>query len=126
MRFLADMGVAQRIVMWLRNEGHDAVHLREERLHRLPNGAIFEKAYAESRVILTFDLDFGEIVAISGGKPVSVILFRLHNTRTPHVIERLKKVLKDSGDDLEKGAIVVVEESRHRTRRLPIGTKGAD
>jgi|SRR3989337_605832 len=126
MRFLADMGVAQRIVKWLRNEGHDAVHLREERLHRLPNGAIFERAYAESRVILTFDLDFGEIVAISGGKPVSVILFRLHNTRTPHVIERLKKVLKDSGDDLEKGAIVVVEESRHRTRRLPIGTKGAD
>ena len=120
------MGVAQRIVKWLRNEGHDAVHLREERLHRLPNGAIFEKAYAESRVILTFDLDFGEIIAISGGKSVSVILFRLHNTRTPHVIERLKKVLKDSGDDLEKGAIVVVEESRHRTRRLPIGTKGAD
>ena len=126
MRFLADMGVAQRIVKWLRHEGHDAVHLREERLHRLPNGAIFERAYTESRVILTFDLDFGEIVAISGGKPVSVILFRLHNTRTPHVIERLKKVLKDSGDDLEKGAIVVVEESRHRTRRLPIGTKGAD
>jgi predicted nuclease of predicted toxin-antitoxin system len=126
MRFLADMGVAQSIVKWLRNEGHDAVHLREERLQRLPNGGIFEKAYAESRVILTFDLDFGEIVAISGGKPVSVILFRLHNTSTPHVMERLKKVLKDSGDDLEKGAIVVVEESRHRTRRLPIGTKGAD
>jgi predicted nuclease of predicted toxin-antitoxin system len=126
MRFLADMGVAQRIVRWLRNEGHDPVHLREERLHRLPNGAIFEKAYAESRVILTFDLDFGEIIALSGGKPVSVILFRLHNTRAAHVMERLKKVLKDSGDDLEKGAIVVVEESRHRTRRLPIGTKGAE
>jgi predicted nuclease of predicted toxin-antitoxin system len=126
MRFLTDMGVAQRIVRWLRNEGHDAVHLREERLHRLPNGAIFEKAYAESRVILTFDLDFGEIIALSGGKPVSVILFRLHNTRAAHVMERLKKVLKDSGDDLEKGAIVVVEESRHRTRRLPIGTKGAE
>ncbi|HEX9665467.1 MAG TPA: DUF5615 family PIN-like protein [Thermodesulfobacteriota bacterium] len=126
MRFLADMGVAQSIVGWLRNEGHDAVHLREEKLHRLSNGAIFEKAYAESRVILTFDLDFGEIIALSGGKPVSVILFRLHNTRAAHVMERLKKVLKDSGDDLEKGAIVVVEESRHRTRRLPIGTKGAE
>jgi predicted nuclease of predicted toxin-antitoxin system len=126
MRFLADMGVAQSIVQWLRNEGHDAVHLREEKLHRIPNGAIFEKAYAESRVILTFDLDFGEIIALSGGKSVSVILFRLHNTRTPHVVERLKKVLRDSGDDLEKGAIVVVEESRHRTRRLPIGREGTE
>jgi hypothetical protein len=67
MRFLADMGVSQRIVEWLRSEGHDAVHLRDEQLHRLPNGAIFEKAEAERRIILTFDLDFGEIVALSGG-----------------------------------------------------------
>lgn len=119
MRFLADMGVAQRIVLWLREAGHDAVHLREENLHRLPNGLIFEKAEAERRIILTFDLDFGEIVALSGKQMVSVILFRLHNTRTPHVIERLKKVLQESAQVLEEGAVIVVEESRHRTRRLP-------
>jgi len=118
MRFLADMGVAQRIVEWLRSEGHDTIHLREQGLQRLPNGEIFEKAVSEGRIILTFDLDFGEIVALSRGRPVSVILFRLHNTRTPHVTDRLRKVLKDSGQALEQGAIVVVEESRHRTRRL--------
>jgi predicted nuclease of predicted toxin-antitoxin system len=118
MRFLADMGVAQRIVVWLRAEGHDAAHLREERLQRMPNGEIFEKAATENRIILTFDLDFGEIVALSGGRQVSVILFRLHNTRTPHVIDRLETVLRESGRALEEGAIVVVQESRHRTRRL--------
>jgi hypothetical protein len=46
-------------------------------------------------------------------------LFRLHNTRTPHVIDRLKTVLEESHSSLEKGAIVVVEESRHRIRRFP-------
>jgi predicted nuclease of predicted toxin-antitoxin system len=122
MRFLADMGVAQRIVEWLRAEGHDAIHLREEGLPRMPNGEIFAKAASENRIVLTFDLDFGEIVALSGGRRASVILFRLHNTRTPHVMDRLKKVLKDSGEALEQGAIVVVEESRHRTRRLAHGT----
>lgn len=119
MRFLADMGVAQRIVEWLRAEGHDAVHLREEGLQRMPNGAIFEKAASDARIILTFDLDFGEIVALSSGCPVGVVLFRLHNTRTPHVIDRLRVVLRESRRALEEGAIVVVEESRHRTRRLP-------
>jgi predicted nuclease of predicted toxin-antitoxin system len=118
MRFLADMGVAQRIVAWLRSEGHDTIHLREQALQRLPNGEIFEKAATEERIILTFDLDFGEIVSLSGGHRVSIILFRLHNTRTPHVIDRLKKVLNDSGEALEQGAIIVVEETRHRTRRL--------
>ena len=118
MRFLADMGVAQRIVEWLRAEGHDAVHLREEGLQRMPNGDIFKKAVAEDRVILTFDLDFGEIVALSGTRQTSVVLFRLHNTRTPHVIDRLKTVLKHSTETLEHGAVIIVEESRHRTRRL--------
>jgi predicted nuclease of predicted toxin-antitoxin system len=120
MKFLADMGVALRIVQWLRENSHDAVHLREERLHRLTDDAIFEKANTEQRIILTFDLDFGEILALSGEKQISVILFRLHNTRTPHVINRLKKVLTDAIDALQKGAVVVVEESRHRIRRLPI------
>ncbi|MCL5421788.1 MAG: DUF5615 family PIN-like protein [Nitrospirae bacterium] len=81
-------GVAHRVVQWLLSEGHDAVHLRDEGLQRLPNGAIFEKATAERRAILTFDLDFGEVLALSG-------------------------------KTLEEGAVIVVEESRHRTRRLP-------
>lgn len=121
MRFLADMGVALRVVERLRAEGHDVIHLREEGLHRLPNGAILDKAAAERRILLTFDLDFGEILALSGGQSVSVVLFRLHNTRTPHVLERLGKVLKDSGQAIEQGAVVVIEESRHRVRRLPLG-----
>jgi predicted nuclease of predicted toxin-antitoxin system len=122
MRFLADMGISQRVVNWLRNEGHDALHVREENLLRLPNGLIFEKAYSEKRILLTFDLDFGEIVALSGGRNVSVILFRLRNTKTQHVIDRLKTVLIDAGLALEQGAIVVVEEARHRIRRVPPGS----
>lgn len=123
MRFLADMGVDIRVVDWLRNNGHDAKHLREEGLHRMPNGEIFTKAIQENRIIVTFDLDFGEIVALSKGKKASVILFRLHNTRTSHLLRRLSAVLKDTANALEEGAVVVVEESRHRVRYLPFGEK---
>jgi predicted nuclease of predicted toxin-antitoxin system len=121
MRFLADMGVDIRVVQWLRQNGHDAKHLRDEGLHRIPNGEIFVKAISENRVIVTFDLDFGEIVAFSQGQKASVILFRLHNTRTSHLIKRLTTVLTDATEALEQGAVVVVEESRHRIRYLPLG-----
>lgn len=121
MRILADMGVDTRVVQWLQQHGHDAKHLRDEGLQRMPDGEIFAKAISEDRVIMTFDLDFGEIVALSRGQKASVILFRLHNTRTPHLIGRLATVLAESTDALEKGAVVVVEESRHRVRYLPIG-----
>jgi len=121
MRFLADMGVDIRVVQWLRQNGHDAKHLRDEGLHRIPNGEIFVKAISENRVIVTFDLDFGEIIAFSQGQKTSVILFRLHNTRTSHLIKRLATVLADATEALEQGAVVVVEESRHRIRYLPLG-----
>ncbi|MGA2959423.1 MAG: DUF5615 family PIN-like protein [Thermodesulfobacteriota bacterium] len=123
MRFLADMGVSTGVMEWLRNNGHDAKHLREEGLHRMPNGEIFTKAIHENRIIITFDLDFGEIVALAKGKRASVILFRLHNTRTSHLLDRLSAVLKDSAKALEEGAVVVVEEARHRVRYLPPGAR---
>jgi predicted nuclease of predicted toxin-antitoxin system len=122
MRFLADMGVSMRVVDWLRSEGHDVLHLRDQGLQRLPNGTIFRKAKREERIVVTFDLDFGEIVAASQGQIVSVVLFRLRNARSAHVIARLEVVLNESSAQLAEGAIVVVEESRHRVRRLPIGS----
>ena len=60
LRFLADMEVSQSVVEWLRAEGHDAVHLREEGLHRLPDSEVSGKALEEKRVVITFDLGFGE------------------------------------------------------------------
>lgn len=121
MRFLADMCVDVRIVEWLRDNGHDAVHLRDQGLHRMPNGDIFEKAILEDRVVITFDLDFGEIAALAGSRKANVVLFRLKNTRTTHVIERLSAIIGGIAAALEKGAIIIVEETRYRVRSLPVG-----
>lgn len=118
MRFLADMGVSIRVVEWLRAEGHDTVHLREEGLQRLPNGMIFKKAADEKRILLSFDLDFGEILALSGNRRVSVVLFRLRDARGNRQVERLGKVLADSSSPLKSGAVIVVEDGRHRVREL--------
>jgi hypothetical protein len=60
-----------------------------------------------------------------GVRAASVIVFRLRDTRTSHVIERLHQVLAQSSDVLEQGGIVLVEDARHRVRRLPIDRAGA-
>src|SRR5712691_10884126 len=126
MRFLADMGVSQRVVTWLQEQGHDATHLRDEGLQKLENGEIFTKAFRESRIILTWDLDFTEIVALSKTGTVSAVVFRLMNTRSDHVVERLERVLSESAQDLEEGVIISVEEGRHRVRLLPLGRQRSD
>lgn len=66
MRFLADMGVSRLVVEWLRNMGHDAVHLRELGLQRMNDPDILAKARDERRVLLTMDLDFGYLLAVTG------------------------------------------------------------
>ena len=93
MRFLADMGVAVPIVEELRRQGHDALHLRDEGLQRSPDQHILDKAIAEDRILLTFDLDFGELAALARDRVVSVILFRLSNARMANVALRLSTVL---------------------------------
>lgn len=112
------MGVSLKVVDWFRRQGHDIKHLRDENLQRLPNGDIFKKAAKEKRIILTFDLDFGEIVALAAGNRPGVILFRLYNTTSDHVIERLEILLADATPTLAN-SIVIVEEARYRIRKFP-------
>jgi len=124
MKLLADMGVSATTVRRLRDQGHDAVHLREDGLGRLPDAVILEKARQEGRILLTFDLDFGDLMATGAHQFPSVVIFRLRNETPSSVTAKLFDVLAQRSRDLEEGAIVIVEDTRYRLRRLPIEELG--
>ena len=119
MKFLADMGISQTVVTWLREQGHDAIHVRDEDMYRASDSAIVNKAKDEEFIILTCDLDFGDIMSALSEQYPSVVIFRLENEVPSNVIRRLKQVLEESSDAIKKGAIISVEETRHRVRSLP-------
>ena len=75
MKFLADMGISPKTVAFLHALGHDAVHLSDQELERLPDSGIVEKARQEGRIMLVHDLGFGELVAAGGATLPSVITF---------------------------------------------------
>jgi predicted nuclease of predicted toxin-antitoxin system len=120
MRFLADMGVARSSAEELRHREHDVLHLSEEGLHRLPDEQILSLAQRERRVILTFDLDFGDLLAAGAFSLPSVIIFRLQDQTPASVIPKLLHLLSEKAQEIEEGAIVIVEDRRYRLRRLPI------
>src|SRR5881628_1728013 len=101
------MGLSMRTVRALREAGEDIVHLREEGLHRLPDSQILEKAGRESRVIVTFDLDFGELLALGSHVLPSVVIFRMRNQTPAVVTSHLLRVISECGAALETGAIVI-------------------
>jgi len=114
------MGVSLTTVEALRGANHDAVHLRDEDLIRLPDPEIAAKAVTEDRIVLTFDLDFGDILAIARNKAPSVVIFRLRNQTPAAVNPRLFRVINDCATELLSGATVIVEDEGFRVRRLPI------
>lgn len=120
MKILTDVGISMTTVHALRQQGHDVVHLREEGLQRLPDPEILEKARAEKRIVLTFDLDFADLLALGVSDSPSVVIFRLRDETPASVNPRLIEVINARGKELERGALIVVEDSRYRMRRLPI------
>lgn len=114
------MGVSGSTVRALRQQGHDAAHLRDEGLQRLPDDEILAKAEHEDRVVVTFDLDFGALLAASARKLPSVVIFRLRNPTPAVVTSKLLSLLSLRGRELEEGALIIVEEARYRMHRLPI------
>jgi predicted nuclease of predicted toxin-antitoxin system len=122
MRFLLDMNLPPAMADWLRSEGHDAVHVGAAGYADLPDREIFARAAGDSRIVVTFDLDFGEIVGLAGDAGCGVILLRLRLARQPYLQERLRIAIAEAGESLEAGAIVVVEDARIRVRQMPPGT----
>lgn len=120
MKFLADMGISLRTVDWLRDKGHDVVHLRDEGLQRLPDDEILTKAKIESRIVLTVDLDFAQLLAMSQWSLPSVILFRLGNENYEQINDFLNILLEDCIEDLYAGAMISVNTKGFRVRKLPI------
>ena len=120
MKFLADMGISPMTVQFLRKNGYDAIHLHELKLDTSPDREILEKARQERYILLTSDLDFGELLAAGGHDLPSVIIFRLKNMQPGNLNIHLQKIFERYLDLLTVGAIISVTEKRIRARKLPI------
>ena len=120
MKFLADMGISPKSVAFLQSMGYDARHLNNEGLNRMADSDILDKARYEERIVLTHDLDFSELLAVSGEEMPSVIIFRVRNMRPERVNYYLNEIVVRYRDALEKGCIVSVSENQLRIRFLPL------
>jgi predicted nuclease of predicted toxin-antitoxin system len=69
----------------------------------LDDPAILSKTGQEQRVLLTHDLDFGELVAASAAKLPSVITFRLRNMRPDNVNRHLQAFINRHHECFNRG-----------------------
>lgn len=120
MRFLVDNSLSPRIAELLVRHGHDALHVHDLGMSGADDQAIFDHAANDERVVVAQDVDFGTILALRQAVRPSVLLFRLRQKSPMAIGAVLLANLAGVLGELESGALVVIEDSRIRSRRLPL------
>jgi predicted nuclease of predicted toxin-antitoxin system len=120
MRILADLHISPRTVEFLTALGHDVIRVNAVLSVNSSDESIVAFASQEHRTILTQDLDFSAIIALTGKRLPSLITLRLSSSRIENVNAVLQKVLPDLEQDALTGMIITVENDRIRRRSLPI------
>ena len=120
MRFLVDMPLSPQLAAWLREHGHDADHASIIGLHNAKDQHLIEVARQQNQTIITADLDYPQLLAISHAKDPGVILFRGGNYNEHEMIQLLKRVLDQSPEDKLIHTVTVVDKTRIRRCPLPI------
>lgn len=120
MKFLLNMNVPRKLGRHLKTKGHECRHAGDIGLAHAPDITIVQEARKNQEIIVTHDLDYGDLLAFSGESAPSVIILRLRNTHPDHLFARIISSWSEVEKPLDKGAIVVLEDAAFRIRRLPI------
>ena len=120
MKLLVDMNLSPQWVPLLVKAGMQARHWSEVGKPDASDLEIFEYAALNDYVILTYDLDFGAILAVGRGKKPSVAQIRSNDISPEAVAVQVIRGLLLMKADLEAGALLTIEADRTRLRVLPL------
>ena len=117
MRFLVDACAGKQLADWLVDRGHDVLFIDE--LGADPGDrALLDLAVAEGRVMVTIDMDFGELVFLHDVAHAGLV--RLPDVPVVERVALMREVLTKCGDALSQRAIVTASAQRIRITAQPL------
>jgi len=120
MKILIDMNLSPRWADFLIGNGIEAVHWSSVGAPDAPDTEVITYAKVHDFTILTNDLDFGFILAITQGKKPSVIQTRTGVLGPERIGTIVISALKQISADIDRGALVTIDPGRTRVSLLPL------
>ena len=114
------MPLSPALAYWLNQKGHNAVHASDIGLYNADDSVIMDTAKDEQRIVVTADLDYPRLLALTEAERPGLILFRGGNYNDKEAIFYMEHVLKIIPEDELPSSIIVIEKERIRRRRLPL------
>jgi predicted nuclease of predicted toxin-antitoxin system len=120
MKLLVDMNLSPDWVAVLEPAGWETIHWSNVGNLRAADAEIMAWAKQNGFIVFTHDLDFGTMLALTQAEGPSVIQVRTQDV-TPSAIGKLVvNALRQFQAQLEKGALIVLDEAHVRARILPL------
>ena len=117
MRVKLDENVTSAAVALLTEAGHVVDTVSDEGLTGAADSLVIEACRSEQRLLVTFDVGFGDVRVYPPGSHHGVVLLRLADQRPDVTLETLSRLLLGYVLDELDGALVVVSTDRVRIRR---------
>jgi predicted nuclease of predicted toxin-antitoxin system len=118
MKLLVDMNLSPLWADILSNAGWEAVHWAQTGPADASDEEITAFARRNGYAIFTHDLDFGAILAFSGGKAPSVVQIRGDDVIPDGMTAKVICAMRQT--DLESGALLTIDPAKTRLRLLPL------
>ena len=77
-------------------------------------------AREQRHVVFTHDLDFGTLLALTRATGPSVVQVRTQDVLPAHLEDVVVRAIRSYQYELQKGALVTVDEARGKVRMLPL------
>jgi len=117
LKIVANAHISKLTVEALREIGHDVTELPP----RAEDPDVLDLARSIGAVVVTQDLDYSQLLAITREVAPSVISLRLKQLKPSYVTSILVGILNQHKGVIEKGAILSVDDTgKPRVRFLPI------
>jgi len=115
-KFKIDENLPSEACQILRTAGHDAISVLDQRLGGRSDAGIAIVCKSESRILVTLDTDFGNILAYPPRDYPGIVVIRSDDQAKSTVLDFIRRIVAVLMSESPQGQLWIVEPNRIRIR----------